>query len=147
MTAPYSARLARIEAAMAAPIGRRGSRPWSVSPVTGAAVTGWDACQERIRVLFSTPVGSRVMRRDYGSEIPRLIDAPMTQRTLLEIYDAIATALALWEPCYEMTDVQFTAAGADGRAAISGNGIYYPLGHLGDRSIAEPKALTNLVIR
>jgi phage baseplate assembly protein W len=38
------------------------------------------------------------MRRDYGSRLYELVDAPMNRATLVDIYAATAEALLQWEP-------------------------------------------------
>lgn len=53
---------------------------------------------QSIEDILTTPIGSRVMRRDYGSRLPRLIDAPLNGETRIEIFAATAEALARWEP-------------------------------------------------
>lgn len=101
---------------------------------TGQVLTGWAHVVQSIEDILTTPVLTRVMRRLYGSDSPKLIDAPMNQASLLALYVAIAEALAAWEPRYELKHVGFTAAGADGSATIALAGIYYPNGHRGDRA-------------
>jgi phage baseplate assembly protein W len=48
--------------------------------------------------IVTTPIGSRIMRRDYGSLIPELIDAPINERIRLLVMAATATAVIRWEP-------------------------------------------------
>lgn len=101
---------------------------------TGRVLTGWAHVVQSIEDILTTPVLTRVMRRAYGSDVPKLIDAPMNEASLLAVYVAIAEALDAWEPRYELKRVAFTRAGADGRAEIALVGVYYPDGHKGDRS-------------
>ena len=79
---------------------------------------------QSITDILSTPVGSRVLRRDYGSDLPRLLDAPMNGETMVDIYMAVAEALARWEPRFVLSRVQVESAAAghavfrlDGRTA------------------------------
>lgn len=65
---------------------------------TGRALEGLDHLRQSIADILTTPIGSRVMRRDYGSLLPELIDAPFNGATRLMLYGAIATALMRWEP-------------------------------------------------
>lgn len=48
--------------------------------------------------ILSTPLGTRVMRRDYGSLLPQLVDQPVNGTTLVKLYAATASALMRWEP-------------------------------------------------
>ena len=52
---------------------------------------------QAIHDILTTPIGSRVMRRTYGSLLPIMIDAPFNEITRLQLYAATATALIQWE--------------------------------------------------
>ena len=65
---------------------------------TGQAIAGDDHLRQSLRDILTTPIGSRVMRRDYGSKIPDLIDAPMTLGRVADIVAAAAEAILAWEP-------------------------------------------------
>lgn len=101
---------------------------------TGKVLAGWAHVVQSIEDILSTRVLTRVMRRPYGSDVPKLVDAPMNAPSLLAVYVAIAEALDLWEPRYELKSIAYTAASADGRAEIALAGVYYPDGHRGDRT-------------
>lgn len=68
------------------------------------------------------------MRRDYGSRLPRLVDAPMNRATLLDIYSATAEALLAWEPRFKLLTVTATNA-QPGRIELSLTGEYLPYGN------------------
>ncbi|MDD9317805.1 GPW/gp25 family protein [Acinetobacter lactucae] len=53
--------------------------------------------QQSIDDIVSTPIGSRIMRREYGSLIPDLIDQPINEVLILKCYSAIYTAILRWE--------------------------------------------------
>ncbi|MEI9428735.1 GPW/gp25 family protein [Mesorhizobium sp. Cs1299R1N3] len=101
---------------------------------TGGILTGWEHVKQSIEVILTTPIGSRVMRRDFGSRLMSLIDAPMNDRVVLAAYSAVADALAKWEPRYRLETVNIDAAGASGAITFLLSGTYYPRGHLGDFS-------------
>ena len=69
-----------------------------MSRTTGLTLAGTEHLRQSISDVLTTPIGSRVMRRDYGSLIPELIDQPMNQATQLRLYAATAHALIKWEP-------------------------------------------------
>ena len=100
---------------------------------TGRRLSDWAHVVQSIEDIRTTPALTRVMRRAYGSDTPKLIDAPMNTGSLLALYVAIAEALEAWEPRYELKRVGFSAAAADGTCTIDLAGIYYPDGHKGDR--------------
>lgn len=80
-----------------------------VNAVTGEVLDGEEHLKQSIADLLMTEIGSRVMTRDYGSEIPRLIDSPINGQTLLEFIVAIHTALDRWEPRLIVKRVSFMA--------------------------------------
>lgn len=94
---------------------------------TGQALSGIAHLRQSIEDILTTPKGTRIMRRDYGSDLPRLVDAPTNQETLLDIYAATADALAKWEPRIAVESVTTTEI-TDGRIILSITGEYLPDG-------------------
>jgi Bacteriophage baseplate protein W len=94
---------------------------------SGRALGGIDHLRQSIRDVLTTPIGTRVMRREYGSRLYELVDAPANRSTLLDIYTACAEALAIWEPrldLQQITAVEFE----QGRVVLSLEGLYLPNG-------------------
>jgi len=85
--------------------------------------------RQSIRDILTTPIGSRVMRRDYGSKIYRLIDAPMNRSTLLAIYAATADAIHKWEPRLRLSKMRIVSA-APGTIELDLTGEYLPDGRV-----------------
>lgn len=94
---------------------------------TGKLLTGLDHLRQSITDILTTPIGSRVFRRDYGSNLPFLVDAPMNAETVTEIYAATAQALQNWEPRIQVAQVQLTSA-AIGSVQVAVTGTYLPDG-------------------
>lgn len=94
---------------------------------TGRALSGVEHLRQSVRDILTTPVGSRVMRRDYGSQLPMLVDAPLNRSTLTDIYAATADALARWEPRLRVMSVRASIPAA-GQLAIDIVGRYLPDG-------------------
>lgn len=94
---------------------------------TGKRVSGTARLRQSIEDILTTPVGSRVMRRDYGSRLHELVDAPLTSETLLRLFAATAEALAKWEPELRLTRVS-VASGTAGTVALDVVGYYLPSG-------------------
>ncbi|MCS6520867.1 hypothetical protein NYA10_29720, partial [Burkholderia thailandensis] len=44
---------------------------------TGRAIAGQAHIEQSVADILFTPLGTRVMRRDYGSLLPELIDGPV----------------------------------------------------------------------
>ncbi len=87
--------------------------------VTGQPLAGTDHLAQSIRDILTTRVGTRVMRRDYGSDLPRLVDAPLTPATLVDMYAATAKALRRWEPRLRLTRVQAASGSRPGQVVLS----------------------------
>ena len=73
---------------------------------TGRRLEGLDHIRQSVRNILTTPIGSRVMRRDYGSLLPELIDAPLNDGTLLQAYAASIMAIIRWEPRIRVTAIR-----------------------------------------
>ncbi|EWH00544.1 GPW/gp25 family protein [Halomonas sp. BC04] len=73
---------------------------------TGQPLDGLEHIRQSVRDILTTPIGSRVMRRDYGSLLPDLIDQPLHDATLLQAYAATVIALLRWEPRINVTAIR-----------------------------------------
>ncbi|MEX0738172.1 MAG: GPW/gp25 family protein [Pseudohongiella sp.] len=69
-----------------------------MNAATGRTLAGTQHIGQSIGKILNTPLGSRVMRRDFGSVIPALIDQPLTPATVLRLYSAAVVAIQQWEP-------------------------------------------------
>lgn len=85
---------------------------------TGKPLTGTAHIAQSIADILTTPIGSRVMRRDYGSRLPELVDAPLNPATRQLIAAASAGAIARWEPRVRLKRVQFDSGSAAGALAV-----------------------------
>jgi uncharacterized protein len=72
---------------------------------TGHAIAGADHLGQSLGDLLTTPIGTRVMRRDYGSALPDLVDRPVNRSTMLLLYAATALAIARFEPRLKLARV------------------------------------------
>lgn len=77
-----------------------------MSAQTGQPLGGRAHLEQSVRDILLTPIGSRVMRRGYGSEFYELQDEPLHEATVLRYYAATAKALRLWEPRLRLMRVQ-----------------------------------------
>lgn len=73
---------------------------------TGAPLSGVEHIRQSVADILTTPIGSRVMRREYGSLLPDLIDQPLNGATALRAYSATVVALMKWEPRLRVQQVQ-----------------------------------------
>jgi phage baseplate assembly protein W len=75
---------------------------------TGGTITSLEHLHQSVADILTTPIGSRLMRRDYGCQVTELIDQPFNGATKLRAYAAIAIALLRWEPRLSITRVQLS---------------------------------------
>ena len=74
---------------------------------SGQADSGARNIVNSIIDILTTPVGTRVMRRDYGSNLFNLIDKPVDSYLMLNLYAATAEALGKWEPRVIISKMNF----------------------------------------
>lgn len=91
----------------------------SMSRTTGAAIDGLASIRESLDDIIKTPIGTRVGRREYGSQVPDLIDKPMDAPNILRIYAASALAIARWEDRVRLRRVTLTAGATPGAATLN----------------------------
>ena len=72
---------------------------------TGKTLSGDAHLAQSIGDILSTPIGSRVMRRDYGSLLFELTDKPINGAIRMLLHAATAIALRRWEPRLRLTRV------------------------------------------
>lgn len=72
---------------------------------SGGMVTDEEHIQQSVTDILTTPKGSRLMLRDYGSDIPALIDGPLTGSLRLRVIAATYEALTTWEPRITLSSV------------------------------------------
>lgn len=82
-----------------------------MSRFSGRALGGDAHLRQSIADILTTPIGSRVMRRDYGSLLLELVDQPMNPATRLRLFAAVAVALLKWEPRLRLTNIALAVRG------------------------------------
>lgn len=98
---------------------------------TGEIVEGWEEVVQSIQTILGTRMNTRVFRREFGSDVLALVDAPMNDANTLKLYVAVAEALERWEPRFEITNVQVEGLGS-GKVTMALTGNHRPNAHLGD---------------
>ncbi len=93
-----------------------------MSATTGRTLSESAHLAQSIADILTTPIGSRVMRREYGSQLPDLIDAPFNDATRLQAYAATAMALMRWEPRIRLSRVQLFLGDRPGQAVLDVEG-------------------------
>lgn len=111
----------------------------------GQVSKGWEHVEHSIRKILTTPLNTRVMRREFGSELPDLVDRPMNGRLMMLLFAATTKSLkprqidGHWygEPRFSLDRIEVIQADVQGRVALKLYGKYLPNGHLGDTTAAN----------
>lgn len=77
---------------------------------TGQRLTETAHIAQSVGDILSTPLGTRVMREDYGSLVPELIDQPQTPALDLKLAAAAFMAIVRWEPRIKPTRMSVSPA-------------------------------------
>ncbi|MCO5339240.1 GPW/gp25 family protein [Delftia tsuruhatensis] len=94
-----------------------------MSRTTGRRIGLVEHLVQSIGDIVTTPIGSRVARRQYGSLLPFLIDQPDNAQIDARLYSAIASALMRWEPRLSLQRVSLKRdAETAGRAVLEIDG-------------------------
>ena len=99
-----------------------------MNAATGRPLDGIAHLRQSVRDVLLTRIGTRVGRREYGSELMNLVDRPATPALFVELYVATAEALARWEPRFRLRSVRAAAVADEGRLTLTLTGTYVPTG-------------------
>ena len=91
---------------------------------TGTWLDGQEHLMQSIRLILATPINTRVMLPEFGSDVPNLISAPMTAANRLRLYAAATEAITRWEPRITVKKVEVTGEGANGEIDLVIEGEY-----------------------
>lgn len=105
-----------------------------VSSITGRRLSRSEHIGQSIADILTTPIGERVMRRNYGSYIPQLLDHPTTAANRLRLTAATAQAIIKWEPRTRVQRVS-VSFDAQGRCGL----------HIVRRDLADGMSVTSTV--
>ncbi|SED12179.1 hypothetical protein SAMN05216178_6321 [Pseudomonas saponiphila] len=101
---------------------------------TGQPLSGIEHVRQSIEDILSTPLGSRRMRPEYGSDLRRYVDLPVTGGWKSAVQAEVARALLRWEPRLKLERVQVVAV-VGGQISFQLTGLY-----LGDNAVLEVTA-------
>jgi phage baseplate assembly protein W len=89
-------------------------------------VDGFERVQQAIEVILRTRKGTRVQRRDFGSDIIGMIDRPMNEFTIMDAIMSIVEPIHKWEPEFRVKRVRVEEASSGGNLALAIEGVYTP---------------------
>lgn len=92
---------------------------------TGKPLAGRAHLAQSVANILATRLATLVTLREYGSDLPRLVDRPLGQPLVMRIYAAVAGALMKWEPRIKIDSMRLEEAGA-GFLTFSLSGTYLP---------------------
>lgn len=70
-----------------------------ISEKTGRMLTRSEHIQQSISIILRTRIGTRVLRRGFGSDVPNLVDAPaINDEVRLDLIVAVESAIRASEP-------------------------------------------------
>ena len=73
---------------------------------TGKTITDIEYLRQSVYRVLSTPIGDRIMRPEFGSRLPDLVDYPFNNSTKLSMEAATSDALSRWEPTLDVEEVE-----------------------------------------
>lgn len=85
---------------------------------TGLKISETEHIRQSVADILTTPIGSRVMRREYGSFLFELVDRPANDANKLLLMAASVQAVMLWEPRISLTSVD-VSMDKDGKVLVS----------------------------
>lgn len=90
---------------------------------TGQSLSGVAHLKQSIEDILTTPVGSRRMRPEYGSNLRRYVDLPVNEGWKSAVQAEVARALGRWEPRLKLERVRVVAV-VGGQVTLALSGIY-----------------------
>jgi len=101
---------------------------------TGQPLSGLDHLKQSIEDILTTPLGTRRMRPDYGSNLRRFVDLPVNEGWKSAVQAEVARALGRWEPRVQLERVKVVSV-LDGQIGLELTGQY-----LGNSAVVEVSA-------
>lgn len=80
--------------------------------------------RQSIQDIIKTPIGQRIMRRNYGSNLMELIDTPLNEYSVLQIQASVANALLQQEKNIALKKVSIQQAFSEVKINIQGTTIH-----------------------
>ena len=98
--------------------GTEGDVVAGIDALTGTEIDELADIRQSVATIPTTPIGTRVMRRAFGSELFDLVDSPGSEAGVLRLIAAAAAAIYRWEDRAEMVFGRVTV-GFDGQTVLT----------------------------
>lgn len=79
-----------------------------ISAIDGTQISNDEQLKQSIIDIITTPIGSRLCRRDYGCDFPNLLDKPDNPHLHQRMKAAIAMGIKQWEKRITATKIEIT---------------------------------------
>ncbi|MBB1605195.1 MULTISPECIES: GPW/gp25 family protein [unclassified Pseudomonas] len=89
----------------------------------GQPLGGLAHLKQSIEDILGTPLGSRRMRPEYGSQLRRMVDLPLSEGWKSAVQAEVARSLGRWEPRIRLQSVKVSVV-LDGRVSLLLSGLY-----------------------
>lgn len=93
---------------------------------TGDYITGWPRCRQSIATILTTRIGTRVLRRWWGSDFINAMDKPSVREVLMDSIVSAIEAINAYEPEFFVSSIRFENLGVEGSPTITVDGTYLP---------------------
>ncbi|WP_180060600.1 GPW/gp25 family protein [Acinetobacter sp. YH12135] len=77
-----------------------------MSRLDGSELSEKEHILQSLEDIATTPIGTRIMRRDYGTQLADLIDQPISEALYLKIYSTLYVAYLRWEDRIDISQIQ-----------------------------------------
>lgn len=94
-----------------------------MSNKNGGYLNDLEHLKQSIVDILTTPIGTRVTCRDYGSSLFQLTDHPINRDLFPKIYAAVADAIDKWEPRFKVEKITINSIN-EGHIILSLVGLY-----------------------
>ncbi len=94
-----------------------------MSNKNGGYLNDLEHLKQSIVDILTTPIGTRVICRDYGSSLFQLTDQPINRELFPKIYAAVADAIDKWEPRFKVEKITINSI-KEGHINLSLIGLY-----------------------
>ena len=102
-----------------------------MSRYSGKGITDEADLVQSIQDILTTPIGTRCCVRDYGSDLPAMVDRPVNRDWIITAYATITKALTKWEPRFLLYTAGIDAGHlSQGIIELTTDGLYKPLGRV-----------------
>ncbi|MCJ8517825.1 phage baseplate assembly protein W [Pseudorhizobium tarimense] len=112
---------------------------------TGAVINNLSSAFQGVEVTLTTPLASRVMRREFGAGVVDILGRAITPTLFATWMQLVATAIDIWEARFAVRRIVPTGSTDEirtGRAGLLIEADYRPRGHLGDFTVERVVGFT-----